>query len=69
MESEELRTAELMINPHSQASLEVAERAFEKMKGTLKYSLSPEMSFIERYTQRADLFLHETESVPLPTFH
>lgn len=68
MESEELRTAELMINPHSQASLEVAERAFEKIKATLKYPLSPEMSFSERYINRADLFWHETEA-SLPTYH
>lgn len=68
MESEELRTAELIINPHSQASLEVAERAFEKMKSTLKYPLSPEMSFSDRYANRADLFWHESE-VQSPTFH
>ena len=68
MESEELRTAELIINPHSQASLEVAERAFEKMKSTLKYPLSPEMSFSDRYANRADLFWHESEAQS-PTFH
>ena len=61
IDEQELRTAELLINPHSTASAEVAEKAFEKMKATLRYPLSPEMSFSERYANRTDLFWHEDE--------
>ena len=61
LEDQELRTAELLINPHATASPEVAQRAFEQMEATLKYPLSPEMSFSERYANRKDLFWHQDE--------
>ncbi|EJL6523272.1 DUF6543 domain-containing protein [Vibrio cholerae] len=56
------RTAELLINPHATATPEVAKQAFERLKVTLKYDLSPEMSFEERYANRADLLWHEDEA-------
>ncbi|TQP11366.1 dermonecrotic toxin domain-containing protein [Vibrio cholerae] len=56
------RTAELLINPHATATSEVAKQAFERLKVTLKYDLSPEMSFEERYANRADLLWHEDEA-------
>ncbi|AZN38072.1 hypothetical protein EJO50_04115 [Iodobacter ciconiae] len=62
-ENTAVRTAELLINPHSTASSEVAKAAFEKLKVTLKYDLSPEMSFAERYEDRQDLFWHEDEAM------
>ncbi len=57
------RTAELRINPHSTASPEVAERAFERIKNTMKYELSPNMSFTDRYASRKDLFWYEEEAL------
>ncbi|NOH70508.1 cytotoxic necrotizing factor [Vibrio pectenicida] len=62
LEDQQLRTAELLINPHATALPEVAQRAFEQMKATLKYPLSPEMSFRERYASRKDLFWHQDEA-------
>jgi hypothetical protein len=62
-ENAEARTAELLINPHATASPAVATAAFEKLKATLKYDLSPEMSFAERYENRRDLFWHEDETI------
>ncbi|MBF4391735.1 hypothetical protein EAY32_28145, partial [Vibrio anguillarum] len=56
------RSAELLINPHATATPEVATQAFERLKNTLKYDLSPEMSFAERYENRADLLWHEDEA-------
>nr|WP_000551591.1 DUF6543 domain-containing protein [Vibrio cholerae] len=67
IENEELRTAELLINPHSTATPEVAKRAFDRLKGTLKYDLSPELSFEERYANRADLLWHEDEAPAIPS--
>lgn len=67
IENEELRTAELLINPHSTATPEVAKRAFDRLKGTLKYDLSPELSFEERYANRADLLWHEDEAPATPS--
>ncbi|EEY97994.1 hypothetical protein VOA_003013 [Vibrio sp. RC586] len=67
IENEELRTAELLINPHSMATPEVAKRAFDRLKGTLKYDLSPELSFEERYANRADLLWHEDEAPAIPS--
>jgi hypothetical protein len=66
-EQVDVRTAELLINPHATASAEVADAAFEKLKSTLKYDLSPEMSFAERYESRQDLFWHEDEALVIPT--
>ncbi|NRD74946.1 cytotoxic necrotizing factor [Shewanella sp. VB17] len=65
-EKVDARTAELLINPHATASAEVADAAFEKLKTTLKYDLSPEMSFTERYENRQDLFWHEDEAIIEP---
>ncbi|WP_394388888.1 dermonecrotic toxin domain-containing protein [Shewanella woodyi] len=62
-EQVDARTAELLINPHSMATAEVADAAFEKLKASLKYDLSPEMSFSERYENRQDLFWHEDEAL------
>ncbi|MCS0351555.1 cytotoxic necrotizing factor [Vibrio ordalii] len=56
------RSAELLINPHATATPEVATQAFERLKNTLKYDSSPEMSFAERYENRADLLWHEDEA-------
>ncbi|EGR3966716.1 dermonecrotic toxin domain-containing protein [Vibrio cholerae] len=67
IENEELRTAELLINPHSTATPEVAKRAFDRLKGTLKYDLSPALSFEERYANRADLLWHEDEAPATPS--
>ncbi len=59
------RTAELMINPHATAAPEVAKQAFERLKVTLKYDLSPEISFEERYENRTDLLWHEDEALSI----
>ncbi|HDZ9390638.1 TPA: cytotoxic necrotizing factor [Vibrio cholerae] len=67
IENEELRTAELLINPHSTATPEVAKRAFDRLKSTLKYDLSPALSFEERYANRADLLWHEDEAPATPS--
>ncbi|WP_227739123.1 dermonecrotic toxin domain-containing protein [Vibrio azureus] len=56
------RSAELIINPHAVADSEVAEKAFNQIKATLKYQLDPRMTFAERYQNRADLFWHEDET-------
>ncbi|PNQ70272.1 cytotoxic necrotizing factor [Vibrio agarivorans] len=56
------RSAELIINPHAVADSEVAEKAFNQIKATLKYQLDPRMTFAERYENRADLFWHEDET-------
>ena len=66
-EQVDVRTAELLINPHASASAEVADAAFEKLKATLKYDLSPKMSFAERYENRQELFWHEDEALVVPT--
>jgi hypothetical protein len=55
------RTAEVRINPHSTASIEAAEQAFERLKNTLKYKLSSGMSFSDRYSNRSDLLWYEDE--------
>nr|AWP45082.1 putative cytotoxic necrotizing factor [Shewanella baltica] len=64
LEQAEHRTAELLINPHATASPEVALQAFDRLKSMLRYDLSPEMSFAERYANRTDLFWHEDEALP-----
>lgn len=62
VEKPEIRSAELLINPHAVATPEVASHAFDRLKNTLKYALSPEMSFAERYNNRSDLLWYEAEA-------
>lgn len=64
IEQPEFRTAEVLINPHATASPEVAQQAFDRLKSMLRYDLSREMSFAERYANRTDLFWHEDEALP-----
>lgn len=66
VENAAYRTAELRINPHATASPEVAQQAFDRIKNTLKYELSPNMSFADRYASRTDLFWYEDEAVSTP---
>ncbi|MGF1904623.1 dermonecrotic toxin domain-containing protein [Aliivibrio salmonicida] len=61
VENAAYRTAEVRINPHSTASTEAAEQAFERLKSTLKYELSSGMSFADRYANRSDLLWYEDE--------
>ncbi|MEY4474423.1 MAG: hypothetical protein RL248_190 [Pseudomonadota bacterium] len=61
IEKAENRSAELLINPHAVSSSDVASHAFDRLKNTLKYQLSPELPFAERYDSRVDLLWYEDE--------